>query len=84
MSSPMDTKDSLHSQCLRRNDLSHEQRKVLGCHLQLFTCAIEKIEVENPGITGDGVRNELGSTVCDLLDNYQPWVTNNDKHEMYH
>ena len=82
ISRPMDTKDSLHSLCFRRN-VSHEQRKVLACHLQLYTFAIEKIEAQNPGITGDGMRNELKSTVCDLLANYCPWATdiNNTKHE---
>ena len=59
VSSPMDTKDSLHSIGVHRNDVSHKQRKVLGFHL----------------------RNKLNGTVCDFLDNYQLWDTNNDAHE---
>ena len=54
---------------------------MLGCHLQLYTCALEKIEAQSPGITGDGMWNELKITVFDLLDNYRPWVITNDKHE---
>ena len=59
VSSPMDTKDRLHSIAVHRNDVSHQQRKVLGFHL----------------------RNKLNGTVCDFLDNYQLWDTNNDAHE---